>query len=112
MYKVKGVSAFNWLLYEYRRGSSSRGLEFSLSIKEFARLTKLPCYYCGGLPCMVKKRHRFSYVYNGVDRKDNNKGYTKANSVACCHRCNMAKGAMSIDEFYGWIESVHKHSFR
>lgn len=31
--------------------------------------------------------------YNGVDRKDNAKGYVTGNCLPCCWPCNYAKGS-------------------
>ena len=35
----------------------------------------------------------------GTDRLDLTQGYTAANTVACCNRCNIARGNMTLDAF-------------
>lgn len=47
-----------------------------------------------------------AYTYNGIDRVDNNKGYTITNSVPCCKDCNFAKRDMTHDEFIAWVTRV------
>jgi hypothetical protein len=37
------------------------------------------------------------YVYNGIDRLDNTKGYTIDNIVPCCYKCNVLKKDFTID---------------
>jgi len=50
------------------------------------------------------------YIYNGLDRADNSKGYELDNVVPCCGRCNRAKNAYNRDDFLLWIEKVYKYS--
>ena len=47
------------------------------------------------------------YTYNGIDRKDNNLGYEKANCVPCCKRCNQMKNDMTMDEFINQIININ-----
>jgi hypothetical protein len=59
-----------------------RGIEFSLSLEEFERLRSQPCAYCDGpLP----------ETGGGLDRKENQIGYTTANACPCCVECNRIK---------------------
>lgn len=48
--------------------------------------------------------------YNGIDRKNSNVGYTAANCVPACRRCNLAKREDSVSEFVGWIERAYAHT--
>ena len=50
------------------------------------------------------------YAYNGIDRKNANDDYTEENCVPCCSVCNFAKGVMSYDDFFYWIEQVNENS--
>ena len=45
----------------------------------------------------------------GIDRKDNNKGYTNDNCVPCCGFCNKMKMDHSIDEFYSQIIRIYNN---
>lgn len=87
----------------------------------FKGLSQSKCYYCGLEYSKIieyrlnesKKNKRLSdkiLKINGIDRKDNNIGYTKENSVACCKYCNFAKHTMNEHEFYEWIKRVYNNS--
>jgi hypothetical protein len=64
----------------YRDKARERNLEFSLTFDEFNIFWQKPCHYCG-----------FDISTIGLDRKDNNLGYTIKNVVSCCCECNTAK---------------------
>jgi hypothetical protein len=106
-----GTSAKKHLYYLYGYKSAKRGLKFELTLEEFSNLTKSPCYYCGAEPSQVKKYKKANgnYIYNGIDRFDNAKGYIKDNCVPCCKQCNTAKMEMSADEFADWIMRAYRH---
>ena len=58
------------------------------------------CHYCDAPLKWVK--HGDSATAINIDRKDNNKGYSKKNCVAACTRCNMSRGnRFTYDE---WVE--------
>lgn len=117
--KPYGESSFNYLFNLYKTRAYSRGYSFDLTKEQFMELTKQNCYYCGIEP----KQESFSkrlisngkYIYNGLDRIDNSKGYSLCNSVACCGRCNRAKDTMALFDFYNWIltikENMGKNNF-
>jgi len=67
-----------------------RIISWGLSIDQAASFYTQPCHYCGGEP---------NGNLNGIDRQDNNKGYTIENCVPCCTTCNVAKQQMLPDEF-------------
>jgi elongation factor P hydroxylase len=107
----KGQANFNVLYGNYKASAKHRNLEFSLNKEEFRNLTDGNCYYCGMSPqgIQVKKDSNGAYVYNGIDRIDNNKGYISGNVVACCKWCNRSKNTRKLDDFINWINEVHKH---
>lgn len=106
-----GVASFYNLLRHYKIEATKRGLAFTLTEEQFAQLTKQNCFYCGIEPSTVYKRNHGNgeYIYNGIDRIDNNLGYDIDNVVACCKICNMAKHTMSVPQFRDWIERVHNN---
>lgn len=70
--------------YSYLKArSKSRNIEMLLTEDEYSNIiTEAVCVYCNGeLPPS-------SY---GLDRKDNNVGYTIENVVPCCKDCNTFK---------------------
>lgn len=113
--KETGVSASRHLFGRYKYRAKNKGLIWKISFKDFVFLTSQNCYFCGSLPVNIvasTKQHRFNgnYVYNGLDRLDNNLGYTIENVVPCCFTCNRAKNSMSIDDFFAWIHKILKHN--
>jgi len=111
--KSDGEAAFNTLLYSYKNGAKHRGLKFSISKNKFKELTKGNCYYCGNPPSTVffRKSMNGSYIYNGVDRIDNNIGYVYGNVVSCCERCNMSKLKKTEEEFLKMVKEIYLHRF-
>lgn len=111
----KGESGFNSLFYIYKRNAKNRDLEFNLTREEFSGLTQQNCYYCGEEPKQVvgtkrnNKKDWAKYIYNGIDRVNNDKGYIIENCVPCCRKCNRAKDIMSIEEFYEWIKKLMEY---
>lgn len=97
------------LYKSYKKGAKDRDLSFELSEEEFAEIIKQPCHYCGIEPCRQykrDKRHVYDFYYNGIDRMDNKKGYSKTNVVPCCTMCNSAKRSTDYEEFKKWIEKL------
>lgn len=99
------------LYQRYKYGSSKRHnktLEFNLEKEYFIKLVQSNCFYCDKVPkqkITVNKKH--SYLYNGIDRLNNTKGYEKNNVVACCWDCNQMKSNLNFNEF---IEIINKIS--
>ncbi|KKM82442.1 hypothetical protein LCGC14_1319520 [marine sediment metagenome] len=106
----KGEAAKNGILREYKRHAKERKLDWRLTENQFNRITKENCFYCGVEPAQIRKPSKSNgvYVYNGIDRMDNTKGYTEDNCVTCCGRCNRAKDTMPFEEFVEWIFRVAK----
>lgn len=98
---VKEGTAFRRLYRTYKDHAIKRGYEWGLSLDDFKKLTQSNCFYTGLPPSSIAKAKGASmpYVYNGVDRLDNTKGYTIENSVPCRGRVNEMKMEASYDEF-------------
>lgn len=88
-----GEASLNGLYYEYVRSAKKRHKNFELSKNEFKELTSSNCHYCGKIPSKIyyKEGCKGEYKFNGVDRKDNSRGYTLDNSLPCCWECNNIK---------------------
>lgn len=111
---VRGPSSGLKLAFNvYRQRSKKRGRTFSISIAEFNVLTSQNCFYCDKVPAQTSKGKNggLDYTYNGLDRKDNDSGYTSENVVACCIACNKIKGNNLTFEEFKFI-SQHLKEFR
>lgn len=74
-------------------------------------MTSSECFYCGSAPVRVKnfrgaKSEHAAYVFNGIDRVDNARGYVADNCVACCTRCNVAKGTLTQEAFLRMARAI------
>lgn len=110
-----GEAATNDLLSTYRWGAERRGKPFELTRDEFVSLVSSACHYCGIAPSLPTRhglRLKTGIVYNGIDRVDNNGGYTASNVVPCCETCNRAKRFMSPQLFLAWVSRVYAFSVK
>jgi 5-methylcytosine-specific restriction endonuclease McrA len=109
----KGEAAMRGVFRTYMYMAQKRGYVFELTLKEFHAITSSNCHYCGSPPIQDTKRKRTNgnYLYNGVDRIDNKKGYILSNCVPCCGKCNTAKSDMPEQEFIDWVEKLCKHYY-
>jgi len=72
----------------YQRGAKQRSLKWELTEEEFLQFWQRPCFYCTAQISTI-----------GLDRLDNNLGYTMTNVVPCCTSCNFLKGPRGADDF-------------
>ena len=111
----------------YKRAAKDRKLHWLLSDEYAKELANKPCFYCDAEPVenlslfntymRASKIDNYSvdlefaktkiFLSNGIDRIDNDVGYTVENSVTCCKHCNYAKRNRSLEEFKDWINQVH-----
>lgn len=115
----EGIAAMRKLYRNYRNAAIYRGYSFELTEEQFSRLTQADCFYCGRKPTQVlsakngmKQGYSLNgdYTHNGIDRMDNDQGYTLENSIACCKISNRAKQAMDMDDFIAWIQDLVNHT--
>ena len=107
------VGSFNNLYSRYRSSANLRGIPFNLSKEEFRVLTKGNCHFCGiepstKAPTPNKTSRADVYIYNGIDRVDNTKGYEAGNMVSCCGYCNKMKGPLPLDKFFNLVSNIYK----
>lgn len=88
-------------LRSLKAGSVKRSLDWALTDDAACVLILSDCVYCG-LKSDPKRP-------NGIDRRENDKGYTVENSVPCCATCNRAKFSLATPEFIAWIQRVAQH---
>jgi hypothetical protein len=101
-------SAVNDLVYKYKLRAKKESIEWNLSKERCEELFQGICEYCGAPPSKTKKTNSSVYVYNGIDRVDNSRGYVEGNVVSCCTRCNYMKSDLSLDDFYKHVINIYK----
>lgn len=102
----ENMGAWNTLYCDYRCNGKNK--DFTLSKDEFLILCKQDCHYCGSQPKRLL-RGTLSVYFNGIDRKDNELGYTVENCVPCCTRCNFMKRSLSYEEFLETIRAIYQN---
>jgi hypothetical protein len=83
----------------YTIRASKKNLDFALSQDEFDAIKCQPCYLCG-------KTSSLQHL-NGVDRLDNNKGYTMDNINACCFGCNHLKRNYVLEDMLNKFMDIY-----
>jgi 5-methylcytosine-specific restriction endonuclease McrA len=89
--------------------AKKRGLTMPLTFDQVWTLNKQDCFFCGSPPSNIaasRNKVGLDYIYNGIDRLDNDRGYEADNVVACCARCNHAKHTMLPGEFISLCHRV------
>lgn len=120
--KPPGEAGLNRLFRVYKTDAKYRNYQFNLTKDEFKILTSQNCHYCNSSPETKKYGstkgatkeglEHSAYVYNGIDRKDNNLGYFLDNCVTSCFKCNKLKGTYSYEEFLEIIRSIYENLCR
>lgn len=103
-----GESGLNYVIRAYKMNAELRGYEFNLTREQVKEITSKNCFYCNKPPERVGKGAKISrdgdYIYNGMDRVDNDKGYTLDNIVPCCYSCNVRKRGLSKEDMIKILE--------
>ena len=104
----------NKLFGSYGRAAKSRGYEWLLSKDDFRKLITQNCFYCSNEPtskyttCSKHPVNENVLIYNGIDRKANNIGYTKENCITACGVCNRMKMDLDYNDFIEKIKKINK----
>jgi hypothetical protein len=77
--------------YIYR--ANKKGFAFTLTADEFTALCDSNCFYCGE-------------PATGIDRYNNEIGYTLENSRPCCPTCNWMKGQQTYEAFINKCKQI------
>ena len=104
-----GEASCNAFFSVYRHRAKKDDFLFTLTKNEFKILTSQNCFYCGIAPEKEYRHGKSStsgYLCNGIDRVNNDEGYTLENSVTCCAACNHAKSTMSKEEFLDMMKKI------
>lgn len=87
--------------HDYRGNCRRRGINFAVDFEDFRKLIHQKCHYCGASPSNIKRAGKNdgnrwlgrTMKYQGLDRKNNQRGYYLENIVPCCPECNSIKGS-------------------
>ena len=106
---LSGEAAGNALYSSRRADAKRRFLQFTITREEYGEICVLNCYYCGAVPANEYGSNMYNgnYMYQGIDRIDNSKGYIKENCRPCCKFCNMAKSTQTEEEFLKRINCIY-----
>ena len=86
----------------YKYGAERRNYIFELTEEDFYKIIQDDCYICGK---KTDENHT-----NGIDRFDNDVGYTLANVNACCGQCNIMKKEMDYDVMFEQFKKIYENS--
>ena len=95
------------------RCAKDRNIFFDLTPEQVRKISSQDCFYCGGPPSNTQKEKprregssTVSYIYNGVDRFNNDIGYVFENCVPCCWICNYMKRDKTVEQFLEHIDKI------
>ncbi len=80
--RTKNEPHFRWQFAKSQ--ANHREIDFNLSEEDHAKIIIQPCYYCS--------KSIADEVGCGLDRLNNDEGYSLQNVVACCGTCNSSRG--------------------
>jgi len=94
----------------YKSDAKRKGYDWELSPEEFIPMLKERCHYCGVAPNRShSSRTGDTVLYNGVDRKDSDKGYTSDNTVTSCYICNRGKNNMDYKDYMNYLDRLSEY---
>lgn len=107
-----GESSRNKIIDSYKRNAANKGNSFDLSKEDMINYFESDCYYCNRAPYKIFKQKGGygEYTYNGIDRLDNNLGYSKENCVSCCSECNYLKNKYHVNDFLKLIRMISENT--
>jgi hypothetical protein len=86
----------------YMFRGKEKDIEFTIDKDYFVKETNKPCYLCGKKPDDLHK--------NGLDRFDNDKGYTEDNVKSCCANCNFIKKDYIYKDFIDKCNLIYENN--
>ena len=108
-----GEGNFRQAYQSYKNNAKKESRVFELTREQFREITSQNCYYCNAVPAntyiRTGRKVYGHYLYNGIDRVENEKGYTIENSVPCCSKCNRMKYTYALSEFLTYIKNIYEH---
>lgn len=96
--------------FSVREGRSRQPVEWALTLDEYVTLVTGECFYCGAPPSQRPHGINMGALKrNGIDRVNNDEGYTLGNCVSCCAPCNREKRAQSQRVFIENTRRRYEH---
>lgn len=94
----------------YKSAARKRKKSFDLTYDQFKTICSKDCEYCGQSPKekFTKVKNVVKIKLNGIDRVDNNLGYSIDNCVSSCGICNSMKMDRSQKEFLNKIMEIYQ----
>lgn len=99
------------LVRRYIADAHRRNRKFRISDLELFILTQRDCSYCGRPPASKIRAGGVTYLYNGLDRFLNEKGYEITNVVTACGVCNRMKYTHNYENFIAHALSIGYNFF-
>lgn len=103
-----GIAVLRRKMALYKRNAEIKNRKFELNEDAFLKLCQQDCFYCGSKPIKVRynQSHNGDLYANGIDRLNNNLGYSIKNCVPCCKKCNTMKREVSFNEYKEKINTI------
>lgn len=114
--RIKSETGLKSLFISYKIQAKKRNIFFDIDFNLFKELTSDNCYYCGAEPAQIwiihasskESQEKTKYIYNGLDRVDNLRGYFCDNVRTCCKYCNYAKNDLTETKFLELVSRIYK----
>lgn len=101
---MRNVPLYTTVIRNLKNRACIRGYVWEISDEQVENLITSNCSYCGKSP--EKKSTASRLLRNGIDRVDNEIGYTNGNCVSCCKTCNQMKHSLGLSEFLNHIHAI------
>ena len=82
----------------YKSNAKKKNRVFEITKEQYSLMTNTPCYYCERTITETNK--------SGMDRVDNDEGYTTDNIISCCGECNRMRGNTGQDEYIDMVKRI------
>lgn len=99
------LSTINPVYNAYVSNCRRKNIFWELDKKTLAHFAAQNCHYCDKPP---SNNYR-GCTYNGLDRIDHKKGYTKDNVQPCCKECNsLRSNRLTVEETKVAVKAINK----
>lgn len=119
---TKTLDERSFINYRHKMVSNSqddlkKNKPWELTLEQYSQLIHGDCYYCGEPPTADNQWNKgnkragenVTFLANGIDRIDPDKGYTIDNCVPCCKQCNRMKWDYTPEQFYSQLRKILNH---